>query len=200
MKIFGTMLAAGLLLSAGIASAQVKQGQQLFGVDAGLALPMSDLNNSSNKVGDAGPALGFTYDYMALKNLSIGGDFSYKDYGTDNVGFGGFSANVWTLVATGKFQLMPENKLRPYGLLGLGVGHATQSFTALNGNEQTNGGTGFAYVLGVGGDYDINSQWAVGGEMRWTGLSATIGNAVNSQGFNSLDFLLTARFKVNSGS
>ena len=204
MKRLGMMLSAALLFSAVRANAQVKQGSQEAGADVGLGIPMSDTTLGgdipSTTLGALGAAFGVNYDYMVLKNVSVGGDFGYRNFGNDTVSFHGnggtLSAYDWTMLATGKFQLMPDNQIRPYGLLGLGFGHGGLTLTGPNGG--TGNGTGFAYAFGAGAEGDLNSQWAVGAELRWTGLSAGMNNALGTQNFNSLDFLVSVHFKPGS--
>jgi opacity protein-like surface antigen len=200
------LAAAALLLAAG-ASAQVKQGSSEVGVDVGLTVPTSDTtlgnNIPSTTLGSASGAFGVSYDYMAAKNVSVGGDFQYRNFANETVtnfhgGYNGtLSADDWTLLATGKYQFMPDNRIRPYALLGLGFGHADLTFNAPFYGA-TAGGTGFAYAFGAGAECDVNSQWAVGAELRWSGLVTNMNDGVGNQSVNSLDFLVSGRFKIGS--
>jgi opacity protein-like surface antigen len=201
MKSFGVLMAAALLSLAVCANAQVKQGSQEAGVNVGLAVPLSNttLGGSipSTTLGAVGPMFGFNYDYMALSNVSVGGDFSYRSFGGDSVGGGAnLSGDDWTLMVTGKYQFLPNNQLRPYGLLGLGLGNEYASVSGRFGGSAS--GTGFAYAIGGGVEYDLNSQWSVGAELRWSGISASLSNSVGSQTMDSLDLVVSGHYKFGA--
>jgi opacity protein-like surface antigen len=204
MRQLGMLVAAALLFSAVSANAQIKQGQQEAGINIGAAIPMSDTtlgaNVPSTTNGTTGLGIGANYDYMIMKNISVGGDFQYRDFGNKSLS-GGTLENVdnWTLMVTGKYQFMPDNQIRPYGLLGLGFGGESEKGVPTGGGGGISGnGTGFAYAIGVGAEYDINAMWAAGVELRWSGLSASESGGIGSQGSNSLDILVSGHYKFGA--
>jgi opacity protein-like surface antigen len=192
---------AGLLGLVVSANAQVKQGGQDVGIEVGVGIPVSQVNagGTGYTLGKTGFAFGASYDYMLTNNISVGGDISDRVYGDDATGLGNFTVGGHdvTILATGKYQLMPDKNIRPYGLIGLGVG--LESLTAsANSVTATDTGTGFAWALGVGAAHDVNPQWAVNGELRFTETSASLSNNSGNQNMDSVDVLVSAHFKIGS--
>ncbi len=200
MKIDIALILAGLLFAASRANAQIKVGTQQFVLDAGLANPLSNTDlggGQSQRFGATGPAFGMGYLYQFQPNFSLGGDFNYKfqdttDYSAPHGGVS-LETSVWTMLAVGRADLLPQSRLRPYGLVGVGVGGARRSVTYAaapwSNSERTSMGPAFA--LGGGVDYDLNSDWLIGAELRYS----IIDTAINDVGTGSVS-ALDARLKI----
>ena len=199
MKRSTTIFLAGLLLTATYAHAQVKQGTQQAGVSIGLANPVSNntVDGETEVFGVPGPAFGANYLYQIHSHLGLGADFSYKDLGTESVttrhGPVDINSSIWTLLAIARADLIPQSNIRPYGLLGLGIGGATSQ-----GNYSENPyvnfsrtASGVAFAMGAGLDYDISSALFTGAELRYNILS-TSDDAIGTSSVRTLDVL----FKV----
>jgi opacity protein-like surface antigen len=202
MKRMNMVLLGGLLLVAAQAHAAVKQGGQQVGVTLGLANPLGNdtVDGQSETFGGVGPAVGFDYLYQLRSNLSIGGDFSYKYLGThdDTTGHGPVEvkSTAWTLLAIGRFDLMPEKDLRPYAMAGLGVGGVSREVTFsqrpdLNSSRSSNG---LAFALGAGVDYDINPSWVAGAELRYS-IIGTNEEDIGTGHVSTIDALLKVGYK-----
>lgn len=197
MRMLCSALVAGLLFISNQAFAQVKEGSQTAGFSLGFGIPMTKIaaGASEEKSGKMGLAIGFGYDYQIHKNFSVGGDFNYKAYGKNSVTGGDLKTKAWTLLAMAKGYYMPEEKFRPYGLLGLGMNGIKAEYTGTGGFAGNS--SGFAFVLGGGADYDINDQFLAGGELRYDILGADK-NKVGKSTYNGLDFLLHVGYKFGA--
>jgi opacity protein-like surface antigen len=204
MKAMTAALIVGLALISTRASAQIKPGSNQASLDLGLANPLSNEtdNGDGETFGKLGAAFGAAYLHQLqgnLKVLSVGADFNYKHFGSQDVATGHGPAEIkssaWTLLAVARGDLMPDNQIRPYGLVGLGIGGARSEWEYQNprfSNTRTSAGPAFA--LGGGADYDINSSWLVGAEMRYSVIATDSGD-IGTSSVSSLDFLLKAGFK-----
>ena len=191
---------AGLLLISTHATAQVSPGTQQVGITLGLANPLSNLNvgGDSERFGEVGPAFGFNYLYQIRRQLSLGGDFNYKSFSANNASTGRYgqvniNPSAWTLLAIGRCDLLPDNNVRPYGLLGLGVGGARREVNYPGGSlsETSNG---IAFALGAGLDYDINASWLAGAELRYSFIDTSY-NEIGTDRVSSFDILFKAGYK-----
>lgn len=188
---------AGLLLISTQAYAQVKQGGNQASINLGLTNPLSNSteNGDTETFGKIGPAFGFGYLHQFQKNLSFGGDFSYKSLGIRDVFTGHgpleIKSSAWTLLAVARADLMPDNNVRPYALVGLGIGGAKSeriySETPRLNSERTSSGAAFA--LAAGADYDINPTWLAGAELRYSIIN-TSESAIGAGSVSTLDALL----------
>jgi opacity protein-like surface antigen len=202
MKSLNALLIAGLLVASTHAYAAVKQGGQQVGGALGFASPLSNetVDGETERFGQLGPAIGFNYLYQIRNNLSLGGDFNYKSLGhvdgSTRHGPVEVTHSAWTLLAIGRGDLMPENDLRPYGLVGLGIGGVSRKVDFsqrpdLNSSQTSNG---LAFALGAGVDYDINPAWLAGAELRYN-IIGTDENAVGTGHVSTLDVLLKVGYK-----
>lgn len=175
MKPMTVTLMTGLMLMAMTAKAEVKQGTQQLNLALGVANPLSSVNVDGERVefGKVGPTFGAGYLYQLREFVSVGADLNFKRLGDKTVRTGHGTAEItssaWTLLAVGRGDLMPANDIRPYALLGLGVGGVKREVrydvgTAYN-REQTSGSFAFAVAGGV--DFDINPSWLAGAELRY---------------------------------
>ncbi|MEK7657216.1 MAG: outer membrane beta-barrel protein [Elusimicrobiota bacterium] len=207
MRVLCSALVAGLLFISNQAYAQVKEGSHQGRFQLGLAMPLTKIEVGSSgqteKVGKMGPAFGFGYDYQYNKNVSIGGEWSYKAFGKNDfsVSGAGVTTNLkaWTLLATAKGQLMPDEKLRPYGLFGLGLNGLSLKVDVPTSptNNSNNSTTGVAFALGGGADYDINDQWLAGGELRWNYLGTSKAK-MGASNVTSFDILFNLGYKFGA--
>ena len=201
MRRLTATLIAGLLLISTQANAQIKEGGNQISVDLGLANPMANenINGDSVPFGTVGPEFGFGFLHQFRKNLSFGGDFNFKSLGHDDVTTGHGPAEVkssaWTLLAIARGDLLPDNNIRPYGIVGLGLGgvksesdYQTTRFSASNSS------TGLAFALGGGVDYDINASWLAGAELRYN-IIGTNHDDFGTSSVSTFDFLLKAGYK-----
>jgi opacity protein-like surface antigen len=203
MKPINAALLAVLLFVSTRANAQLRPGTQQLGLDLGVVDPLSSSqlgNGVSQRLGTAGPAFGFDYLYQALPNFSMGGDFNYKFEGTNSYSqpYGGASvtSSLWTALVVGRVDPLPQSRLRPYALAGVGFGGASRSltFAGAPAYNATRTSVGPAFALGGGMDYDLNDVWLVGAELRY-GIIDTSVNDVGVSSLSTLDFLLKVACK-----
>ena len=202
MRPINAALLAGLLFVSSQANAQIKVGTSQAGLDLGLANPLSNTdlgNGDSGRFGHTGPAFGFNYLYQFQPIFSFGGDYNYKFLGSRDypAPYGGVTVrtSAWTLLAVGRADLMPDNKVRPYGLVGLGLGGASRSLNfARSGFNSDNTSVGVAFALGGGVDYDVNDDWLVGAELRYSIIN-TSRSDVGTDSVSSLDLLFKVGYK-----
>ena len=202
MKSLNAALISALLLTATLANAAIKQGTQRIGVDLGLANPLTNdtVDGQDEPFGALGPAIGLNYLYQLKPNLSIGGDLNYKILGhhDDTTGHGPVEvkSSAWTMLAIGRLDVLPEQNLRPYGLVGLGIGGVSRSveFAQRPDLNSDRSSTGLAFAMGVGLDYDINPSWVVGGELRYN-IIGTDETQVGTGHVSTFDFLAKVGYK-----
>ncbi|MEK7743408.1 MAG: porin family protein [Elusimicrobiota bacterium] len=207
MRVICSALVAGLLFISNQAFAQVKEGSHQGKFQLGMTMPLTkvEVGNSgeTEKSGKIGPAFGFGYDYQYNKNFSFGGEWSYKAWAKNSFTINGTGVTItpkgWTLLATAKGQLMPDEKLRPYGLFGLGFNglSAKVDVPTSPSNNSSESTTGVAFALGGGADYDINDQWLAGGELRWN-YQGTSKAKMGTSNYTSFDFLFNLGYKFGA--
>ncbi|MCX5787124.1 MAG: outer membrane beta-barrel protein [Elusimicrobia bacterium] len=202
MKLLTTALVIGLFLVSTHANAQVTPGAQQATITLGLANPVSNdsVDDQTETFGELGPAFGFTYLYQLQRYVSIGGDFNYKYLRTKDATTGHgpveIKSSAWTLLAIARGDLLPDNNLRPYGLLGLGVGGVRRSteYSTHPSLDSTRTSNGPALALGGGVDYDINATWLAGAELRYNYIH-TSDNEIGADSVSTLDFLVKLGYK-----
>jgi len=202
MKILTAALVIGLLLISTHVNAQVTPGKQQAAITLGLANPVSNdsVDDQTETFGELGPAFGFTYLYQLQRYLSIGGDFNYKYLRTRDAMTGHgpveIKSSAWTLLAIARGDLLPDNNIRPYGLLGVGVGGVRRSteYGASPGRDSSRTSSGPALALGGGVDYDINAVWLAGAELRYN-VIRTSDDEIGTDKVSTLDILLKLGYK-----
>ncbi len=202
MKLLTAALMAGLLPISTHANAQVKPGTQQAAITLGVANPLSNdsVDDESETFGELGPAFGFNYLYQIQRNLSLGGDFNYKSLGdkdfTTGHGPTEIKSSAWTLLVIGRADLLPDNNIRPYGLLGLGVGGVKREVDFSRHPELNSSRTssGLAFALAGGVDYDINDAWLAGAELRYNIISTSEGE-IGAGHVSTLDLLFKCGYK-----
>ena len=205
MRVLCSALVAGLLVISNQAYAQVKEGSQQVGMHLGFSSPLGKGEDTgfSEKIGKMGPAFGFNYLYQYHKNVGLGGEFAYKAWGTNTVTATGNSVDLkssaYSFLALAKGQLMPDEKLRPYGLFGLGFGSLSHKASAAGWTGVSKSKTGVAFAIGGGADYDINDMWSAGAELRYSLLGTKItDDTYTVKNGNSFDFLFNLGYKFGA--
>ena len=199
MKLLTAAFVAGLLLISTHANAQVTPGKQQAAISLGLANPLTNdrVDGQDETFGELGPAFGFNYLYQFQRYLSLGGDFNFKRLGSKDITTGHGPAEIkstaWTLLAIGRADLMPDNNVRPYGLMGLGIGGLKREadYSQRPDLDSSQNSNGIAFALGAGVDVDINAVWLAGAELRYNIMSASE-SEVGASSASTLDLL----FKV----
>lgn len=201
--IAGAIAATALL--ARPASAVVKAGEQQASVTAGAAIPLmqfdfSAVGGTSEKTGGSGVGFGGQYLYHLTPALGLGGEFNYASFGdqTHNVTKAVVTSSykTWSMEAVARYVLMPEAKVNPYLIAGLGVGATSAKATtkpapgfvwANTGTTESRtnfdgSATGAAFSIGAGADADITDSLFAGLELRWryAGASKTYVDGVDS--------------------
>ena len=202
MKILTAALVIGLLLISTHVNAQVTPGKQQAAITLGLANPVSNdsVDDQTETFGELGPAFGFTYLYQFQRYLSIGGDFNYKYLRTKDATTGHgpveIRSSAWTLLAIARGDLLPDNNIRPYGLLGLGVGGVRRSkeYSTSPGLDSSRTSSGPTIALGGGVDYDIDAVWLAGAELRYNIIRTSEGE-IGATSVGTLDILVKVGYK-----
>jgi opacity protein-like surface antigen len=202
MKLWTAAFVAGLLLISTHANAQVTPGKQQAAISLGWSNPLShdSVDSQDEAFGEFGPAFGFNYLYQVQRYLSLGGDFNFKRLGGKDITTGHGPAEIkstaWTLLAIGRADLMPDNDVRPYGLMGLGIGGLKREveFSQRPDLDSSQNSTGVAFALGAGVDVDINAAWLAGAELRYN-IIGTRESDIGSGSVSTLDILFKVGYK-----
>jgi len=202
MKPTTATLLTGLLLITMSANAEIKPGTHQVGISVGAANPLSyhAVDGERAEFGSVGPTLGFSYLYQVRPTLSLGADLNFKRLGDKDLRTGQgpvtVESSAWTLLAIGRGDILPDSDLRPYGLLGLGLGGVKReirySASPRLDRDQTSGG--FAAAVGAGLDFDISASWLAGAELRWNYIN-TEASEVGTGSVRTLDLQFKAGYK-----
>ncbi|MCX5797500.1 MAG: OmpA family protein [Elusimicrobia bacterium] len=138
-------LALALLFSAPL-RAEDLTGRFAVGGAVGAGVPVGSAWVSQHAT--VGPLLGGFLRYGLNKNLSLG--LSY-----DNVGFGKDGIRVQPVLLNGYYNLKPDSRWNPNVHLGLGASDVKR--------DEVGRHTTFTGKLGVGADYFVHKNVAVGG-------------------------------------
>lgn len=117
-------------------------------------------DNSGNSV-----TTGFNGGYNINQHIEAGGEFNFFNDPQPSVGGANVGMHILNYGGLARFNLMPESKIVPYGVFGLGGSHATAkaSLGSASASVSENG-----YYLGFGGGASIylGSNWGVRAELR----------------------------------
>lgn len=177
------------------ASAVVKAGEQQVSVNVGAAVPttkfdLSAVGGNTETMGGSGVGFGGQYLYHLTPALGLGGEFSYASFGDKAHAITNAivtsSYKTWTTEVIARYVLMPEARVNPYFIAGLGMGSvsakamtkpapgfvwsntgAAESRTNFDGSA-----TGVAFSLGGGADADITDSLFAGLDLRWRFVGA----------------------------
>lgn len=201
MKLTTATFVTGLLAISLNASAGIKPGDHRVSLSLGAASAVSynTVDGAREEFGDVGPALGLGYLYQIRPHWSLGADFSYKSLGDRDFhtgrGPGEIESSAWTLLAVGRGDLLPEGDIRPYGLLGLGLGRVKREIDfddSRYDRYHTSGGV--ALAVGAGLDVDINEFWLAGAELRWN-LINTDHDDIGASSVRIIDMMFKVGYK-----
>lgn len=199
MRGAGLML-AGMMCGALPAGATVKTGEHQVSINAGAAIPttkydLSASGGSSEVMGGSGVGFGGQYLYHLTPALGLGSEFSYAAFGDKDHAIGPVlgvpgtivtsSYKTWTMEAIARYVLMPESRVNPYFIAGVGLGSVSAKastrlppglvFASTGSREATNfdgSATGVAFSLGAGADADITDSLFAGLDLRWRFVGA----------------------------
>ncbi len=137
--------------------------------------------------GDAGVGFGASYLYFVNDYLGIGGEMSGSAFGEAEYDYSApgehekikSSMSTFNLMAAGRLNVNPQNRVRFYFPFGLGLtsakgkldvsGHGPGYVYAGDIDGTT---TGFGWFVGAGLEADLGqSNWILGGELRYTGFT-----------------------------
>jgi opacity protein-like surface antigen len=182
-------LLAGSLFSARPVSAEVKAGDQIVGVNVGLDIPFAKGYYNSNYPNDAaadhdlaGYGLGFgaQYLYHLTPALGFGAEYNYDAFGRqkwnivdangNGLGTQGTNYHSMDAEAVARYVFMPDQKLNPYAIVGVGMGWVTESVWDSAGNHYGGTASGLAYSVGGGADYSITEKIIAGVDVRWRAI------------------------------
>lgn len=202
MKRTSMSLAAGLLLMATGARAQIKPGMQQAGLSLGGAKPLSSdtVDGERFTFGESGPALGLNYLYQVHQYVSVGADLNIKSLGDKDVftgrGPASIKSSAWTLLAVARGDLLPDENVRPYALLGLGVGGVKRQvrYSQSPRFDSDHRSSGLAFALAGGADFDITPSWLAGAELRYNFIG-TDENQIGADSVKTLDLMFKVGYK-----
>lgn len=192
----------GLMLLSMSANASITPGTQQVAVSVGASNPLGhhDFDGTRSEFGSTGPNLGFSYLYQFAPILGVGADLNFKRLGDKDFrngrGYGEVESSAWTLLAIGRGDLMPESDIRPYGLLGLGLGGVKREirYAAVSGFDRDQSSAGLALALAGGVDFDINANVVAGAELRWNYINTSY-NEVGTSSVRTLDLNFKVGYK-----
>lgn len=201
MKRSAALFVSCLLLSAASAHAEIKTGTSQAALQLGVANPLSTetFDGEDVRFGKTGLALGAGYLYQFAPNVSFGGDLNIKGFGDRDIrtghGVGQVSSSAWTLLAVARGDLLPNENIRPYALMGLGLGGAKRevrfSDPRFNGDHSS---SGVAFALAAGVDLDIKTSWIAGAELRYNYIR-TEASEIGTDSVRSMDLLFKIGYK-----
>ncbi len=189
------VVAAGAFGLAMPAGATVKAGGQEASVNVGAAIPttqydLTSVGGSKDTMGGTGVGFGGQYLYNLTKAIGVGGEFNYASFGNKDHSVTKAvvtsSYGTWSLEAVARYVLMPESRVNPYIIAGLGLGSVSAKATTkpASGYAWTNTGTtesrtnfdgsatGVAFSIGAGADADITDSLFAGLDLRWRFVGA----------------------------
>lgn len=123
-------------------------------------------------------AIGFdTGEISELGKLRLEAEIGYRENNGDSVSFGGQSASLGgdleqlSFMANVYHDFLPGSQIRPYLGVGIGAVDGDIKVNAL-GASFASTGTEFAYQAMAGLSFQVNQQWALDAEYRYTGVDA----------------------------
>lgn len=197
-----TAIMTGLLLLTTNAKADIKVGAVQVAATLGAATPLSynDVDGERTQFGQTGPALGVAALYQFLPNIAVGADLNYKRLGERDFRTGqgpvSVESSAWTMLAVGRGEFIPASDIRPYVMMGLGLGGVKREVRySLNPrfDRDTRSG-GLAMALGAGLDFDITPAIVAGAELRWNYID-TDHSQVGTNSVRTLDLNFKVGYK-----
>ena len=174
------------------AFASLTQGDRLLGVRLGLGIPLESSGVSylgSDRIGwgTSGVDYGFSYYYLATDYIGLGVDFSYADFGQDEmlVSTDQVTNNtkLFNIMYSARFTANPASMFRFYMPVGLGL-----TFSQEDLEIQTPGiyysaediDVSIGWFVGAGFEFDLDheSTWSIGLETRYNSFRYHTNNLV----------------------
>ena len=133
----------------------------------GLALPQNNWKYNGVSAANTSWTAGIGFQRNVLNFLSLGLDGNYVQFDSDKDTAGNFlRTGIATGLVSGKIFLFPSQATRLYATGGVGIGYTYARHTV--GDERvTKNNTDLAGMLGVGLEFDIDSEWMFGAEARY---------------------------------
>ncbi len=176
----GTQLVSGYL--GALAPLQDAGMDDMYFYDGSHLFKINDLDWGDSGVGFGASYLYFLSDYFGVGGEVSGGAFSEAEYELHS--FNGRSTfkssmNTFNLMAVGRLNVNPQNRVRVYVPFGVGLTSAKGKIKLESwaGNESVDGSSSsFGYFVGAGVEADLGqSNWVVGGEIRYQGFRFDLG-------------------------
>jgi opacity protein-like surface antigen len=207
-------LAVFVLALAGFAKAEgVSVGDKTVSAYAGVSIPTAkysipsddaDVSDIKAAYGKLGAAYGVQAFYQASERLAAGLEFSGANYGTKSEDGGKFSIDRYGIFAAAKAYVNPSEALRYYIPVGLGVNRLKQKASSADSDPSDadddstsihDYSTRLAAYLGIGAEYDVQDNLAVGAEVRYD-LFGADKNFGNKSVLQAASVLLKVSYKI----
>ncbi len=175
---------ASALVLAAIVSQPASAEQSGYVSVKGGANWLDDVSSSGDRAEfDAGfaffGAIGLdTGEIWEAGKVRLEAEIGYRENDIDNVRIGGvnFSSSgdveQLSFMANVYHDFLPGSQIRPYLGVGLGIVDGDVSGN-VGGFSVSNSGTEFAYQAMAGLSYQVDSQWAIDAEYRFTGVDSS---------------------------
>jgi opacity protein-like surface antigen len=155
LVISGLVAVAALLTTGSAARAQAYNPFQI-GASAGVAIPVSDLSNTTNTGYNVTVALGYQPQFLPI---GVRAEAAYNQFGFQN---GGGSTNVAAF--TGNLVLgLPIATFSPYAIGGAGLYHVNVALNGLTGGSDNH----FGFDIGGGIKIPFSSSFQTFIEARY---------------------------------
>ena len=178
-------------------AAGIEAGQQMISLTGGVAFPAQksgvkieddDVEVGELPWGNVGGQFGLSYMYFVHEYVGVGLELSDSFFGNKTKNFtyeegkDSFKSklNAFSAMLTARVNANPADKYRIYVPFGLGLTHAKgkikEKWTDYNDPEDnesdsyTSANNSFGYFIGLGAEADLNDNWALGAEVRYTGF------------------------------
>lgn len=135
----------------------------------GMVAPQESWSDHDTNIdlGKTGWSAGIGFQRNLINFLSLGLDANYAQLGdSDKVGSSYLRTGVATALVTGRVNFFPSSATRLYIPFGAGIGHVF-SRKKTGSSHETYSSTKFAQMLGVGLEFDIDSDIIFGLEGRY---------------------------------
>jgi len=202
MKLMTATIMTSLMLMTTTAKAVITPGTSQVSLSLGASNPLSynDVDGQRMEFGQTGPSLGFQALYQFLPNLAVGADLNFKRLGDRDFRTGRgpvqVESSAWTMLAVGRGDFLPASDLRPYVMMGLGLGGVKRevryAFTPAFDRDTRSGGV--ALALGSGIDFDISPSIVAGAELRWNYIDTDY-SQVGTNSVRTLDLNFKVGYK-----
>ncbi len=186
-KVAVQMMAAGLLMWANQARAEVKAGQHEVGFRLGSSASMlkSDVSSIDIDMGNPGVSFNVDYLYNLTPHLGVGADTGYlamtskEQQNFPRAGAKTTSyARTFHFEAVARYLFLPESQHHVGLLLGAGFASLNEAAdfqptpSSIDAQLFDETATGASVSAGAQYAYELSSNWSLGFDMRWRYVSA----------------------------